>query len=56
MIPEEAVEAAAKVLFESSPVSRAAKPWSEQMASRLQGQFRAEAKEALEAAAPYMKL
>lgn len=54
MIPDAAVEAAARVLFENSPVSRGAKPWSQQFTDRIKEQFRADARDALEAAAPYL--
>lgn len=54
-IPSEAVEAAAMSLFEDSPTSRSTRKWSAHFGDQDKAQFRAEAKRALEAAAPYIK-
>jgi hypothetical protein len=54
MITDEAVEAAAKALFEVHPVSKGAVAWAQHTEGRLKQQFRADALAALEAAAPHM--
>jgi hypothetical protein len=54
VIPDEAVEAAAKVLFEASPISQGARPWSEQFTEKIKIQFREDARTAIEAAAPHL--
>lgn len=54
MINDEAVEAAAKALFRVHPVSKGAFPWDSQPEGRIKQQFRADARKALEAAAPHM--
>ena len=54
MIPDEAVEAAAKVLFDASPISRGHQPWGDAMGERIRQQFIADARIALEAAAPFI--
>lgn len=54
MISDQAVEAAARALFHSSPVSKGHKPWGAQMDERIKQQFKADARAALEAAAPHI--
>jgi hypothetical protein len=55
VIPEAAVEAAARSLFENHPISKGHQAWDKKWGDgRIKTQFRADAHAALEAAAPHM--